>query len=225
MTATTNTLLKGWPDTRIITGKRGQFLGYNIEGRYFSPLGRKLLKPLSGLAWAGAAVAALAVAGDVPEEDALSVMAIWGAILGGLAQWLVIAVLRSRFELEIRPDVIRTRKRGPWRNFDTGACEFALFAHERAVMEEAREQDRTRQFQQGEDVSMPGRWYRSAASVSLIAAGQRVDIAHIFDRKGEPQKPRKAVTLTMRLNACLHDVRSRQAGYQSEAGGLRFEGR
>jgi hypothetical protein len=209
-----NTLLDGWPDTTVITGKKKQFLGYSLSCRYFSPLGRKILKPLSVMAWLIAVAVGIGVAGDVPEDEALASFLTIALITGGVGQWLLGAVLRSRLQMEIRPQVIRVRRRSSWREFDTRASEFALMQHDKAIAEDLKEHERLRRIQKGENVELPGQFYRSSASVALIVHGQRVDIAHIYDSKVGPQGPRKAADLFRRLAACLQDVREREFGQQ-----------
>jgi hypothetical protein len=210
MVNTTNTLLHGWPETKEILGKQGQFLGYRIENcRYPTPWGRKVLIPASIALWLGAFFLASNITAGLPKGEAGNDLLSTLAMLGGIGQFLLYRLLLGRLTLEIRPQTIRYRTlRGGWASFETRGALFAYEAHDRAITEQLKEQQRLQYAQYSRSKSppqLPGNYFRLSLMVALYVAGQRVVIASVY---GLP----KAMKLYNRVVALLEDVNSRQGG-------------
>jgi hypothetical protein len=207
MVRTQNTLLKGWPETTPILGRRKRLLGYRVRCRFNTPLGLKILKFSQLPLWAGAFYLAMRMTAGLPKEESGGLL-VWAAMLGVAGEFFLYRLLQGHLELELRPQVIRWRRRGKWLEYETPHAIVAIYPHDKAMAEQLREQKKIMDAQYSqtrEKPMLPGHFYRQSWTVSLNVRLQRIDLANVY---GE----RKAKDLFNRLGALLVDIDNRQWG-------------
>jgi hypothetical protein len=204
-----NTLLKGWPHTGVILGRQNKrLIGYRVACRFETPAGRKALTYASVPIWLGGIVLASHMTAGMPEGEAGGAWLVRLAVLAVAGHCLLYWLMLGRLALEIRPQVVRWRRWGKWRNFKTGHCEFAICQHDKAGDEQLQEQEKIMDAQYSRSRAkpdLPGHIYRKSSTIALIVRRQQLDIAHVHGQ-------RKALDLYHRLEALLEDIRAREWG-------------